>query len=143
MSSSGSLAIKCVSLSNKLCMARPTLNSLNPVDLNYYLSLISLDKCNRINNAVQDISIKICVPSGTKDVHFKVFHMITRTNEAKTLVKYTLWDCKCKFKSTTCNSNQRWNNQTCQCECKKLTRAQRIIVGIQVHVIKLRLLNYY
>ena len=124
-----------MSLSNELCMDRPTLISVNPVELNCYLSLISLDKCNRISNAVQDISIKICVPSGTKDVHFKVFHMITKINEAKTLVKYTLCDCKCELKSTTCNSNQRWKNQTCQCECTKLVRAQRIIVGIQAHVI--------
>ena len=27
-------------------------------------------------------------------------------------------DCKCKFNSTVCNSNQKWNNKTCQCECK-------------------------
>ena len=27
-------------------------------------------------------------------------------------------DCKCNFNSTTCNSNQKWNNKTCQCECK-------------------------
>ena len=27
-------------------------------------------------------------------------------------------DCKCKFNSTACNSNQKWNNETCQCECK-------------------------
>ena len=26
--------------------------------------------------------------------------------------------CKCKFNSTTCNSNQKRNNKTCQCECK-------------------------
>ena len=29
--------------------------------------------------------------------------------------------CKCKFNSTTCNSNQKWNNKTCQYECKKLS----------------------
>ena len=27
---------KCKSLNNKLCMIRPSLISLNPVDLNYY-----------------------------------------------------------------------------------------------------------
>ena len=26
-------------------------------------------------------------------------------------------DFKCKFNSTTCNSNQKWNNKICQCEC--------------------------
>ena len=31
--------------------------------------------------------------------------MITRINQAKTLVKHILCDCKCKLDSTTCNSN--------------------------------------
>ena len=43
---SGSLATKCVSLSNEPCMARPTLIDLIPVKPNYYLFMISLDKCN-------------------------------------------------------------------------------------------------
>ena len=44
--------------------------------------------------------------------------MITNRNEAKTLVKYFLCDCKRKFNRTTCNSNKKWDNKTCQCECK-------------------------
>ena len=34
------------------------------------------------------------------------------------MVKHISFDCKCKFNSTTCDSNQNWNNETCQCECK-------------------------
>ena len=44
--------------------------------------------------------------------------MITNKNEAKTMIKHISYDCKCKFSSITCNSNQKWNNETCQCECK-------------------------
>ena len=42
----GSLATKCVSLINELCMARPTFIDLNLHELNYYPFTISLDKCN-------------------------------------------------------------------------------------------------
>ena len=45
--------------------------------------------------------------------------------------------CKCKFNSTICNSNQWWNNKTCQCECKKyhsVKSVKKIIVGILAHV---------
>ena len=38
--------------------------------------------------------------------------------------------CKYKFNSTICNSNQWWNNKTCQCECKKYHSVKKIIVGI-------------
>ena len=44
--------------------------------------------------------------------------MITNKNEAKAMTEHISCDCKCKFNSTICNSNQKWNNKTCQCECK-------------------------
>ena len=62
--------------------------------------------------------MKICVRNKTKDVNVKVFNMITNRNEAKTLVKLISCNCKCEFNSTTCNSDQKWNNETCQCECR-------------------------
>ena len=44
-------------------------------------------------------------------------------------------DCKCKFNSTTCNSNEKWNDKTCQCEFVKIiVHAKKIIVGILAHV---------
>ena len=46
--------------------------------------------------------------------------MITRINEAKTLIKHFLCDCKSKFDSTACSIdiNQTLNNETCYYECK-------------------------
>ena len=84
MSFSGSLTAKCVPLNNQPCMIRPTLTDLNPVELNYYPFMISLDKFNEKCNAADDSFTKICVPSETIDINIKVFSMITRINEAKT-----------------------------------------------------------
>ena len=50
-----------------------------------------------------------------KRLKIKAFNMIAKKIEAKTMTKR---DCICKFKSTTCDSNQKWNNKTCQCDCK-------------------------
>ena len=47
-----------------------------------------------------------------------IFTMITCTNETKKLVKHISFDCKSKSASTTCNPNQKWNNDKCQCEYK-------------------------
>ena len=47
------------------------------------------------------------------------YYQLTRRNEVKMLVKHISYDCKCKFNSSTCNSNQKWNNGKCPCECKK------------------------
>ena len=92
--------------------------SLNPVELNYYPLMSSRDKYNGNSNAVKVLSTKICILSRAKDVNVKVFNMITRINEAKTLVKCISCDCKCKVNSTTYNSNQKWNNNKFPCECK-------------------------
>ena len=91
-------------------MVRPTLIDLNTVELKYCPFMIS-GSCN-------DLSQIICVPKETKDINVKVFNMIKNKNEAKTITKHISCYCKCKFNSTTCNSNQKWNNETCRCECK-------------------------
>ena len=45
LSFSSSLATKCVSLNVEPCMVRSTLFDLNPVEIKYHPSMISLDKC--------------------------------------------------------------------------------------------------
>ena len=51
--------------------------------------------------------------------------MITNKNEVKTMTKHISCECKCKFNSTVCNSNQKWNNKTCQCECKNYHKCKK------------------
>ena len=34
------------------------------------------------------------------------------------MTKHIPCDCKWKFNSTVCNSNQKWNIEICKCECK-------------------------
>ena len=45
--------------------------------------------------------MRICVPNKSKDL--KLFNMITNRN--KSLIKHISCDCKCKFNSSTYNSN--------------------------------------
>ena len=103
-------------------MIRHTLINLNPVELNYYLFMVSLDKYSGHGNTADVLSIKICVPSITRDINVKVFNVITRINEAKTLIKHISCDCKCKF-----NSNVNANVNI-------IVRAKRILAGILAHV---------
>ena len=50
--------------------------------------------------------------------------MITNKNEAKAMIKHISCDCKYKFNSTICNSNQKWDNKTCQFECKNYRKCK-------------------
>ena len=51
-------------------------------------------------------------------INVKVFNMTTNKSQAKTMAKHIPCDYKWKFNSTTRNSNKKWNNETCQCQCK-------------------------
>ena len=59
----------------------------------------------------------IFVPKEAKDINVKAFNMINK-NEAKTMTEHISCEGKCKFINRTCNSNQKCNNKTCQCEYK-------------------------
>ena len=92
--------------------------------------MISLDKCNESCDSVDDLSCKICFPNKTKSVNVKVFNMITKINETKTLIKHISCNYKFKFDNTTCNLNQKWNNETCQYEYNNIVNAQKNIIEI-------------
>ena len=83
----------CMSLNNEPCMIRPTVIDLNPFELNYYQFMIILDKSKESCCAVDDLSTKKCVTSQTKDEIIKIYNLITRINEVKTLLKHISWDC--------------------------------------------------
>ena len=47
------------------------------------------------------------VPKEKKYIYCKTFTMIKNRDGAKKLAEHISYDCKCKFNSTTCNSNQK------------------------------------
>ena len=95
--------IKCISLNNQQRMTQPTLIYLPPNEyiegLRYYLFTGNLDRCMESCNTHNDLSNNVCVP-----------------NEIST--KHISCEFKCKFDGRKCNSNQKWNNDKCQRECK-------------------------
>ena len=46
-------------------------------------------------------------------------------NQTKAITEHISCDCKCKFNSTTCNSNQKWNNETSQFKCKNYHKCKK------------------
>ena len=111
LSFSSSLATKCVSLYNESYMIRPSLTDLNPFGLKYYPFMISLDNCNGscnvMNCNVKSYRQKYMFQKNNKVKAFKAFNMVTNKNGVKTIAKHSSCDFKCKFSSTTCNSNKK------------------------------------
>ena len=96
--------------------------------------MINLDKCSGSCNAVDGLSTTIYGPSKTKDIDVKVFNMITGINEDKTLIKHISCDCKCKFNSTTCNSNKNVIMTHANTTVKSFIHAKKIMVGILAQI---------
>ena len=119
----GSNHTKCVLLSNQICEIQPALIILHPneyrQEFHYHPFAVNLDRCMESWNTLNDLSIKLCVSNKTEDLNIIVFNMITIINEWKTLTKHLSCECKCKFDGTKYRSNQWWNNNKCQYECKK------------------------
>ena len=107
LSFSGILASNCVSLNNEPWI----ILDLNPIKLNYYSFMISLENWDGSCN-VDEIIYKKCLQGETTDINATVFNMI-RITEAKTFVKHISCHCKRRFNSTTCNWNQKSNNDKC------------------------------
>ena len=95
---------------------------LNSVELNFYLFTISFKICN----ADDDLFKKVCFLSGTKDVNVKVFNMITKINQIKTLLQHSSYNFSCTFNSAASNSNENWDSDKCQCECKNLECTKKL-----------------
>ena len=88
-------------------------------EFRYFLFSIKLHRWVGSCNTLNDLSNKACVLNKTEDLNLSMFNMITGINESKTLTKHISCECKCKFDGRNCNSDQRWNNDKCRCECKK------------------------
>ena len=113
---------KCLFLNDESCMVRPSLIDINPIELKYYPFIIGLNKCTGSCNL---LSPKICVPKETKDINIKAFNVIKNKDEAKAKAEHISCDCKWKFNSITCNSKQKCNNKTYQCECKNYHNCEK------------------
>ena len=76
----------------------------------------SVGKCKIFN----DLSNKVYVPNKREDLNLSVLNMITGIKKMKTLTtKHISCERRCKFDARKYNSNQKWNNDKCWCECKK------------------------
>ena len=56
----------------------------------------------------------------TKDLNLSKFNIIAGIYESKTLTKHISCKYKDRFDGRKCNSDRQWNNDKCQCECKKI-----------------------
>ena len=113
-------SLDCILMKNEECKVRPEIINVNNNNSIFYPFSIKINKCNGNCNNINDPYARICVPDIVKNLNVKVFNLMPGTNETK-FIKWHEWcKCICRLNAIVCNSEQRWNENKCRCECKKL-----------------------
>ena len=120
----GSLSIvnplECISMKNQECKVRPEIVNINNNNPVFYPFSIKTNKCSGNCNNVNDPYAKICIPDIVKNLNFKVFNLMSLTNETRHIKWHETCKCICRLDEIICNNKQRWNKDKCRCECKEL-----------------------
>ena len=113
-------ALNCVSINNQKCKVRPEIvdvSSNNPI---FYTFSVEINRCSSNCNSINDPYAKICVPDIVENLNVKVFNIMSRANETKSIKLHETCKCICRLNKIICNSKQIWNKDQCRCECKEL-----------------------
>ena len=112
--------LECISIKNQECKVRPgiiNVNSNNPI---FYPFSIKISKCSGNCNNINNPYEKIFVPDTIKNLNVKVFNLMSRSNETRSIKLHETCKCICRLNKIICNNKQRWNKNKCRCECKEL-----------------------
>ena len=120
LSSSITGALNCISLNNQECKVRPEIVDVSSNNLIFYPFSIKINRCSGNCNRINDPYAKICVPDAVKNLNGKVFNLMSRSNETRSIKSHETCKCICRLYKIICNNKQRWNKDQCRCECKEL-----------------------
>ena len=113
-------SLRCISMTNKECKARPEIINVNSDEPLFYLFSIKTSKCRGSCKNVNDPYTKMSVPNVVKNLNVKVFNPVSRTNETRHIKWHETCNCKCRLNASVCNNKQCWSDDKCRCECKEL-----------------------
>ena len=107
-------ALDCVSMENQNCKVRPeiiNINSNNPI---FYPFSVKINRCSGNCNNINDPYARICVSDIVKHLNVKVFNLMSRTNETKSIKWLETCKCICRLNKIIYNNKQRWNKDKCR-----------------------------
>ena len=117
-------------MNNQECKVTPENINANSNESVFYPFSIKTSKCSGSCNNNNDPYGKMCVLDVIKNLNVKLFNLMSKNNET--------WHIK--WHETY---KQRWNDDKCRCECKKLIKEYPIrdLFGILV-IVSLNVINY-
>ena len=74
-------SLKCISMNNQECKARPKIIDVNNNEPVFHPYSIKINKCSGSCNNINDPYSELCVPDIIKKINVKVFNLMSRINE--------------------------------------------------------------
>ena len=87
--------LECVSMNNQEFKIRTKIKDINNNEPTFYRHSIKIYKCSASCNSINGPYTKLCVPDIIKNINFKVFDLLSRTNEASHIEWHEICTCKC------------------------------------------------
>ena len=101
------IALKYVSINNQECKIRTKIIDIKNNESLFYPDSINVNKCSDGCNNTNDPYAKLCVLDVVKNINFKVFNLISKTNERRHIERYETCKCKCRLDASVCNNKHR------------------------------------
>ena len=76
-------SLKCTSMSNQECKARPKIIDINNNEPVFYPYSIKGNKCSGNCSNINDPYAKLCISDIVKNINVKVFNLMSRINETR------------------------------------------------------------
>ena len=76
-------SLECVSMNNQECQIRSQIINGNTNEPMFYPYSVTINKCKGKCNSINDPYAKLCVPETFKNIHVKVFNLMSRSNETR------------------------------------------------------------
>ena len=105
--------LDCISMKNQECKVRPEIVSINSNNSIFYPFCVKVNKCRGNCNNINDSYARICVPDTVKNLNVKVFNLMSRPNETRSIKRHETCKCICRLNKIICNNEQRWNKDKC------------------------------
>ena len=79
----GVTSLRYISMTYKECKVRPEIINVKSDESVFYPFSIKTSKCSGSYNYINDPYAKMCVSDVAKNLNFKVFNLMSRTNETR------------------------------------------------------------
>ena len=76
-------SLSCISINNPELKVRPQIVNVNVDDPVFFPLSIKTSKCRGRSNNINNPCAKLCVPDVVKNLNFKVFNLVSGTNETR------------------------------------------------------------